>query len=253
MTWKLKGAALVAAAMLIAPAQAAELGAKDDPIKIPINEWTGQHLSSHILGQLLVKMGYKAEYVTAGGVPQFAAIAQGDLHVQPETWENNVGEIYPKAVASGDIVIVGKEGLSAREGWIYPPYMKEKCPGLPNWKALWDCAQAFGTAETFPKGRLVTYPADWGTREKDLIANVDMPFVPVAGGSEGAMVAELKAAYDAKQPIIMMFWEPHWIHADYKFDWIEWPTDVANCDTDPTKGMLPDKVIDCGFQQAGVL
>ena len=35
-----------------------------DPIKIPINEWTGQHISAHITGSLLQKAGYNIEYVT---------------------------------------------------------------------------------------------------------------------------------------------------------------------------------------------
>ena len=133
-----------------------------DPIKIPINEWTGQHISAHITGSLLQKAGYSIEYVTAGAVPQFAAIAQGDLHVQPETWTNNVGDIYPKAVESGDIVVLGSLGLKPQEGWIYPPYMNDKCPGLPSYEALYDCAQAFAAADTFPKGRLITYPGGLG-------------------------------------------------------------------------------------------
>ena len=77
-----------------------------DAIKIAINEWTGQHISAHVTGELLKKAGYKVEYVTAGAVPQFAAIAQGNIHLQPEVWDNNVGKIYPKAVESGDIVKV---------------------------------------------------------------------------------------------------------------------------------------------------
>ena len=185
---KLKSVA-VAAAILVASSTPAWADS-DKPIKISVNEWTGQHVSAHMTGQLLRKAGYQIEYVTAGAVPQFAAIAQGDLHVQPETWGNNVGEIYPKSVANGDIVIVGPLGLEPREGWIYPPYMKEKCPGLPDYNALWDCAQAFATAESFPKGRLITYPADWGTRSKDLVKLLDVPLQPVAGGSEGAMIAE---------------------------------------------------------------
>ncbi len=251
--FKLSGVAVVAAGLMFAGthAQAAELGDTETAIKIPINEWTGQHLSAHLLGQLLNKVGYKTEYVTAGAVPQFAAMAQGDLHVQPETWENNVGDIYPKAVESGDLLIVGDAGLSAREGWIYPPYMKEKCPGLPDWKALYDCAQAFGTPETFPKGRLVTYPADWGTRSKDLVEQIKLPFVPIAGGSEGAMVAEIKAAYDAKQPMLMMFWQPHWLFADYKFDWVEWPKDAKECEE--KAGLAAGTMTECGFQQAKVL
>lgn len=241
---------LTAAAALAFGAGAAQAA---DTIKIPINEWTGQHISAHILGSAFKEAGMEVEYVTAGAVPQHAALAAGDLHVQPENWENLVGDIYPKAVEAGDIVIIGKTGLSAREGWIYPPYMEEKCPGLPSYKALYDCAQAFATAESFPKGRLVTYPADWGTRSKDLVEKIKLPFAAVPGGSEGAMVAELKSALASEQPILMMFWEPHWLHADAKFNWVEWPEYSAACDNDPAAGISPTEVGDCGFQQAGVI
>ncbi len=224
-----------------------------DPIKIAINEWTGQHISAHIAGQLLEKAGFNIEYVTAGAVPQFAGIAQGNLHLQPEVWDNNVGDIYPDAVESGKIVQVGPLGLEPREGWMYPAYMEEKCPGLPAAQALIDCAQAFGTAETFPKGRLITYPADWGTRSKDLVENAGLPFQAIAGGSEGAMIAELKSAYAAKAPSLMMFWAPHWILAELPdMHWVDLPAANENCDTDPQFGFYPDKTGDCGFAQANI-
>ena len=57
--------------------------------------------------------------------------------------------------------------------------MNDQCPGLPSYEALYDCAQAFAAADTFPKGRLVTYPADWGTRSKDVVAMIELPFEPV--------------------------------------------------------------------------
>ena len=235
-------AGLVAAGTLSAWADSS------DPIKIPINEWTGQHISAHILGSLLGKAGYTVEYVTAGAVPQFAVIAQGDLHVQPETWTNNVGDIYPKAVAAGDIIVVGELGLQPREGWIFPPYMTEMCPGLPDYKALYDCAQAFAAADTFPNGRLITYPADWGTRSKDVVAQIGIPFQPVAGGSEGAMIAEAKAAVASKQPMLMMFWQPHWLFAEQEFGWVEWDAADGECveESGQSKGNA------CGFQQATI-
>ncbi len=243
---------LFAGAAFLAASTVGAIAASSDPIKIAINEWTGQHISAHIAGQLLEKAGYKVEYVTAGAVPQFAAIAQGNLHLQPETWDNNVGDIYPKAVESGDIVEVGPLGLAPKEGWMYPAYMAEKCPGLPAADALMKCAQAFGTPETFPKGRLITYPADWGTRSKDLVTNAGLPLAPIAGGSEGAMIAELKSAYAAKAPMLMMFWAPHWIHAELKFDWVELPAAHADCGTDPKHGFDPGKTGDCGFAQANI-
>lgn len=236
-------AALVAA--FLAGTAAADSTA---PIKISINEWTGQHISAHIAGQLLEKLGHQVEYVTAGAVPQFSAIAQGTLHLQPEVWTNNVGDIYPKAVESGDIEIVGPLGLEPREGWIYPPYMAELCPGLPSYQALYDCAQVFAAADTFPKGRLITYPADWGTRSKDVVAQIGIPFEPVAGGSEGAMIAELKSAVAAKQPIIMMFWQPHWLFAEMDFDWVEWDQATGECqeESGQSRGNA------CGFAQASI-
>lgn len=222
--------------------------AQADAIKIPINEWTGQHISAHITGTLFEKAGYEVEYVTAGAVPQFAAIATGDLHLQPEVWTNNVGDIYPKAVEAGDIVVVGQLGLQPQEGWIFPPYMKEKCPGLPDYEALYDCAQAFAAADTFPKGRLITYPADWGTRSKDVVEMIDLPFQPVAGGSEGAMIAEAKSAVATGDPMLMMFWQPHWLFADMEMEWVAW--DPADGECVEEEGQARGKA--CGFQQAAI-
>jgi len=243
---------LIIAGAILAASSASALSDSSEPIKIAINEWTGQHISAHISGSVLEKAGYKVEYVTAGAVPQFAAIAQGNLNFQPETWDNNVGEIYPKAIANDDIVQLGPLGLAPKEGWMYPPYMKEQCPGLPDVQALIKCAQVFATPETFPKARLITYPADWGTRSKDLVKNAGLPIEPIAGGSEGAMIAELESARKAKQPILMMFWAPHWIHSEYDWEFVELPAAADDCDTNPAPGFDPAKTGDCGFKQAQI-
>jgi ABC-type proline/glycine betaine transport system substrate-binding protein len=58
----------VAALAAFSPAQAGVPESKD-PIKLAVNEWTGQHLSTYIYGALLEGMGYNVEYVTAGAVP----------------------------------------------------------------------------------------------------------------------------------------------------------------------------------------
>lgn len=241
--------AMAAAALFLTvqPANAQDIPESADPIKLPINEWTGQHITAHIAGDLLQKLGYSVEYVTAGTVPQYTALSQGELHFQPEVWTNNLGDIYPKAVEAGDLVVLGDLGITPRESWIYPPYMEEKCPGLPNYEALYDCAQAFADASTFPKGRLITYPADWGQRSRDLVEMIDLPFEPVPGGSEGAMIAELKAALANKAPILMMFWEPHWFFAEEKMNWVTWDGAPTDCTFEgQTRGNA------CGFEATRV-
>jgi len=206
--------------------KAADLGATDEAIKMTLFEWTGQHVTAHIYGHILNKMGYKTEFITAGYLSSGQAVADGDITIAVEMWDNNMGEFYPGLISEGKIEDIGDVGLSAREGWIYPAHMKEACPGLPDWEAFKSCAQAWATPETYPKGRLLAYPADWGTRSADLIAGEGLDFVAVPSGSEGALVAEMAAAIEAKTPLVEMFWAPHWSLATIDAEWVDMPQDI---------------------------
>ncbi len=243
---------ILAAGTALSPAQAASVPESKKPIKIALNEWTGQLISAYVYGDILARMGYTVEYVTAGAVPQYSALADGNLTVNPENWDNNTGDVYPKAIASGDLLLVGPLGLKATESWMYPVYMEEKCPGLPDWKALYKCAEAFATPETFPKGRVIDYPADWAARAAPLIEGTGLPFVAVPGGSEGAMVAELKSAVANKDPVLIMFWAPHWVFSEIDVHWVQFSPWQDGCDTDPALGPDPKKAGDCGPMQANV-
>ena len=125
-SFKIGSAAVSAltAVVLAAPTSAAELGATDETIKLAINEWTGQHISTHIAGEVLRSMGYDVEYVTAGNYPQHTALADGDLHATLEVWTNNVGDIYPKMKEAGKIVDIGPLGLTTREDGCTPSTWK---------------------------------------------------------------------------------------------------------------------------------
>jgi len=197
-----------------------------DPIRIAIHEWTGQHITSYIAGEVLKKMGYNVEYVTAAMLPAGVAVADGNLSFSLEMWDNNLGEFWPDLLKQGKIADLGETGIDAKEGWLYPIHVKEQCPGLPDWKALQDCAQVFATPETFPKGRFVEYPADWGDRATQLIKGEGLDFEAIPAGSEGALVAELKASVQKKTPLVMMFWAPHWVLTQVKTEWVDIPPDL---------------------------
>jgi glycine betaine/proline transport system substrate-binding protein len=115
--------------------------------------------------------------------------------------------------------------LETKEGWIYPKYMEQVCPGLPDWAALEkpECIQALATPETAPNGRFLDYPADWGSRAATIIADNNMPLTAVPAGSEGALVAELDSAAAAKKPLVMMFWAPHFALAQVDVGWVKMP------------------------------
>ena len=244
---QLPGAALCAALVALGGAvQAADMGAKDETIKLAINEWTGQHVTTHIAADILKRMGYSVEFVTAGNYPQHTALSDGTIHATLEVWTNNAGDVYPKMKESGTIVDIGQLGLQTNEGWLYPKHMEEVCPGLPSWEALKDCAGKLASAETFPEGRILSYPADWGTRSADMIKGLALPYKAVPAGSEGALVAELKGAVAAKKPLVMMFWAPHWVLAEVDVGWVDMPKYEPGCTEDAAWGPNPNEINDCG-------
>ncbi len=232
---------------LAGSATAAELGAVNEPIKLAVNEWTGQHITTRIAGEMLTAAGYKVEYVTAGMMNQFQALADGDIDATLEIWSSNVSDEYAKKVKEGTVVEIGDLGLDAKEGIAYPAHVADLCPGLPDWKALKDCASVFATAETLPQGRLVDYPADWGTPGADRMKGLDLPFKAIPAGSEGALIAELRASTEKKSPLLITFWQPHWAMSAYDVKFVDLPPGNEACFTDPAWGPNPNAVNDCDF------
>jgi glycine betaine/proline transport system substrate-binding protein len=237
----------LAAVSIAGAASAADLGAVDEPIRLAVNEWTGQHITTHVAGSMLEAAGYKVEYATAGMLNQFQAIADGDIHATLEIWSSNVSDQYAVKVDEGTVVEIGDLGLAAREGIAYPAHVEAMCPGLPAWEALQDCAMQFATAETIPQGRLVDYPADWGTPGADRMTGLDLPFRAVPAGSEGALITELRAATEKKSPLLITFWQPHWAMSAYDVKFVDLPVGNEECFNDPSWGPNPNAVNDCDF------
>jgi len=231
---------------------AADLGAKDEAIKLAVNEWTGQHITTHIAGRMLEAAGYKVEYVTAGYQNMWDAMAEGDLDAAVEVWESNVPATYNQLRDAGKVSDIGALGLEAREGFVYPAHVAELCPGLPDWNALKDCAAAFATPETLPEGRLVDYPGEWGTPGADRIKALGLPFKAVPAGSEGALIAEIRASVERKTPLIAVFWQPHWAMSAFDLKFVALPEGTDACYTDPAAGPNPDVTGDCDFKPTRV-
>lgn len=238
---------LVAAAMLAGQARA-EVPETDEPIKIAINDWSSQYITSYIVGGVFERLGYKVEYVQADAMAQFAGLETGDLDVQVEIWPTTQGDRFAASLATGNMLDMGELGLFAREEWWFPEYMKEKCPGLPDWEALKDpaCAEAFSTPETAPNGRYLGGPATWEGFDEERVEALGIPWVVIHAGSDAAMWAEAQSAYERKAPIMQWFWVPHWWPAKYQGEFVEFPQYTPECYEDPSWGINPDKAYDCG-------
>jgi glycine betaine/proline transport system substrate-binding protein len=238
------GAAAVALA-LAAPAAAQE---SSDPIRLTLHDWTGQLITTTLMGEVLKAAGYNVEYVQADYLAQFAGLETGDLHVAMEIWETTGREAMDAATATGKVVNLGPTGMEAIEEWWYPAYMAERCPGLPNWEALKDpaCAEAFSTPETAPKGRYLGGPVTWGGFDDERVEALGLPFEVIHAGTDAALFAELESAIQREAPILLWVYAPHWAPAKYEGEWIQFPPYTPECYNDPAWGINPDMAYDCG-------
>jgi glycine betaine/proline transport system substrate-binding protein len=226
-------AAVLSYAVLAAGTPAAQADPEStDPIKIALFDWTSVNINAKILGGILEKLGYKVEYPTADYLSSLTTgLTNGDLTVGMEFWDTTAGEAMKASDATHQTERLGKLGPKAKEEWWYPLYMKEKCPGLPNWEALKnpDCAKAFSTADTAPKGRYLGGPVTWEGYDDERVKALGLPFEVVHAGTDAAMFAELDSAYQRKAPIMLWIYSPHWATAKYQGEWVQFPEYTPDC------------------------
>ncbi len=245
---RMKAAAIggVAAASLALTATAFADVESKDPIKLTLHDWTGQYITTKLMGEVLKKAGYNVEYVQADYIAQFAGLESGDLHVAMEMWETTGRDAMDASLATGKTENLGETGMQAIEEWWYPLYMKEKCPGLPDWTALNKCAQAFSVPETAPKGRYLGGPVTWGGYDDERAEALGLDYEVVHAGTDAALFAELESAYQRKAPILLWVYTPHWATAKFEGEWVEFPKYTPECYTDPKWGSNKNMAYDCG-------
>ncbi|MEZ5864166.1 MAG: ABC transporter substrate-binding protein [Geminicoccaceae bacterium] len=241
---RLTGCAMILGLSLAATSAAAV--ESDEPIRLTLHDWTGQLLTTTLMGEVLQAAGYNVEYVQADYLAQFAGLKTGDLHVAMEIWETTGREAMDEAVATGQVVNVGDTGMYAIEEWWYPTYVKELCPGLPDWQALNDCADVFSTPETAPMGRYLGGPVTWGGFDEERVEALGLDYEVIHAGTDAALFAELESAYQRRSPILLWVYQPHWAVAKYEGEWVEFPKYSAECYEDPSVGINPDLAYDCG-------
>ncbi len=240
-------AALVAVAAQ-PPAARADVPESKDPIKVVIMGYSGDNIIMYIYGGLIEKLGYKVEFTPADYLGQFAGLKEGDLHIGSPGWDTTAKAAMADAWGSGDVLNMGNMGIAVNEDWWYPLYVKDVCPGLPDWRALRDpdCAKALSVVETSPNGRFLSGPIEWGGHDAERVEALDLPFEVIHAGSDGVLTAEFVATIKRKQPIVGWTWEPFWLPALYEGEFVEWPEYEDACYEDPSWGPNAGKAYDCG-------
>jgi len=208
-------AILSAVALSATSAQSQSVPESTDPIVLSRLDWTGQFVTTEVAAEILRRMGYNVEILQTVQVPMIDGMREGQITASLENWYQALAPQYEAATEAGEIVKLGPTGLVGSDGWYYPAYVEAKCVGLPDWRALSDCAEMFVTPETYPKGRLLDYPAEWNPDAQNWIDALGLDLVAMPSGGEGSTAAELKSATLREEPILLQWWEPAWIVTEF--------------------------------------
>ena len=221
------------------------------PIVIAVNDWTSQMVLSHVLKTLYEHQGYIVTLKNLKTGRQWGQLPRGWAHVQVEVWQGTMETQFNRLVASGDVLDAGTHAAVTREDWWYPTYMEERCPGLPDWRALKKCSKEFATESSGGKGRYLGGP--WEKPDDARIRALGLDFIIEKAEQGSDLWVELDKAYRNKEPIVLFNWTPNWVEAKYDGKFIEFPEFAPECETDPKWGVSKSWTYDCGNPKNGWL
>lgn len=190
-------------------------GPKDGKkVTIAYVNWAEGVAMTNLSKVLLEKEGYTVELKNADVAPVFAAVASGNADVFLDTWMPVTHKEYVDKYST-NLEILGTNFENGRIGFVVPDYVNVN--GIDELNAN---AALFG-------GKIVGIDAGAGIMNKaaDAIKDYDLKF-KLQTSSEAAMLAILKKSIDAKQPIVITGWSPHYIFSNFKLKFLNDPKKV---------------------------
>lgn len=222
-------------------AEVRDAAAQEGPVVLAKYNWAAQVISTELATQVLKAMGADVSTQTMDATTGWAAISRNDDLAALEIWPPTHTKPIEQYVETEKSVKIHDDlGYSGTEGWHVPTYVikgdpergiEPLCPGLPDWHALNDCAEIFATAETGGKGRYLSGDPAWASMygDQDRINNLGLNYEMQFAGSEAALVAEIKRAYDRGEPLLFLMWTPHFVTSNYDLTMVEFPEYTDEC------------------------
>lgn len=205
-----------------------------------------------IVAEILLEevMGYHVEVHELPSTRDMTrSLITGHVHASLEKWDSTVTAGYRRYLQAGIIENIGPLGIVGHSYWYVPTYLAEQYPQLKSWRGLQDpeMIKLLQTSQTGERGQLLSGDPTWRVYLEDIIRNLELDFEVVYTGSETSLLRELDRAYQAQEPILIYFWEPHVIHTRYDLTHVELPPHTKECYAQADEGG-----VDCGYPEDNI-
>ncbi|OLM14858.1 glycine betaine ABC transporter substrate-binding protein [Pseudonocardia sp. Ae505_Ps2] len=210
-------------AVLVAASGCASAGADGPTVRLAQFPWSAAKLTNAILGEVVAphpELGVgRLKTIQVGPATAWAGAQRGDVDALSEVAMPNQSELAAKA--KDRIELVHPTYSGAEQGWYVPSYAVEPgqpLAGLTSVTQLNDYADALGD-------RLVDSDPSFLTTEYNAkrLAGYKLNLEQVTS-SEAAQIAELRRAYERRQPILVYLYRPHYIFEELALTKLTEPT-----------------------------
>ena len=184
--------------------------------------WSAAKLTTVILSEVAAQhpeLGVgKIDSTTLGPAPAWAGAQRGDVDLLAEVAMPNQQELADKA--KDKVSLVHQTYGDAQQGWFVPTYATQ--PGQPL-AGLTSVTQLNDYAGPL-NNKLVDADPSFITTQQNAkrLQGYGLNLEQVAS-SESAQLAELRRAYQAKEPILVYLYHPHWVFAEFEMTQLQEP------------------------------
>jgi len=173
------------------------------------------------VGYILEKgYGYNVETIETTTPIAQVSLAQGDVDIWIELWQQNWQDHYDEVMAAGQIENLGPIYEGGPQFWMVPQWVHEEY-GINTVFDMIDHWELFPDPEDPEKGIFYNCMVGWQCEALNNVKfeayGLDEYYNIMAPGSSGAMVAVLVAAQKKQQPVFGYYWAPTPVMG--MFDW----------------------------------
>ncbi|MFZ7824432.1 glycine betaine ABC transporter substrate-binding protein [Priestia aryabhattai] len=182
-------------------------------ITIGMNNYTENIAYTYVWKQILEDQGYKVRTVFLEKAGVWVGTANDDIDISFAPWLPTTDAPFYKKYK--DQVNIEDPWLkNARLGFAVPAYMKDV-------NTTEDLAKVASDVDNKVIG--IDPGSSINGLAEQALKDYNLKSYTLVKSSEAAMLSELRKAYDAKRPIVVTMWNPHWAFADFDIKYLKDP------------------------------
>lgn len=207
--------------------------ASGEGIVLAVNPWTGSAVNANVAKVVLEsQLGTSVELLDIDENATWVGMDAGEIDAVLEVWPSGHAADYETYITGKQSVVdLGLLGPSAKIGWYVPTFVIDEHPELATWEGFKDpeLAKLFATAESGDLGQFLMGDPSYVTFDEQIIANLGLPLKYVVAGSEAGLITSIEAAIADQKPLLLQFWQPHWLQSKVDLTEVKLPEVTEEC------------------------